>query len=1355
MTIGPVGAGRPDPLGVTLDAAGVNVAVVSSRATAIAVSVFDDNDTETACLRLPGRTGDVFHGHIGGIGAGTRYGLRAFGPWDPAHGDRFNPAKLLLDPFAAAIDRPFRLHPALFDADAPHPDDTAALMPKAIVVPPPPPPQGSRFDWDRAVIYELHVRGFTMRHPEVPPAQRGTFAALAHPAVIGHLTRLGVTAVELMPSAAWVDERHLPPLGLGNYWGYNPVAFLAPDPRLAPGAWTEISAAVAALQAAGIAVLLDVVLNHTGEGDALGPTLSLRGLDNALYYRLAPDDAARYVNDTGCGNTLALDRPAVLHLAMAALRGWARRAGVDGFRVDLATTLGRRDTGFDPTAPLLAAIAQDPLLSRLAFIAEPWDVGPGGYQLGAFPAAWGEWNDRYRDTARRFWRGDGDMLGDLATRFAGSADVFAPRHRPLSRSVNFITAHDGFTLADLVSYATKHNAANGEANRDGTDANYAWNNGSEGPSDDLAVRAARARDLRALLATLLLSRGTPMLSMGDEVGRSQGGNNNAYAQDNGTTWLDWDGRDADLAAFTARLIAARQDCEALRGTQALTGQPVDESLIPDVAWHLPDGRALTPADWHCPDLHTLVAALYQPASRAAVVLHAGRQDVTVKLPASRAGQRWRCVVDTARPARTGPVADHMAVAARAVVLLVEEPAPGRPQGVSSDALDRLAREAGIAPSWWDIAGREHRVGDDTKRTLLAAMRLPADSAGALADSLHRLAGGGQAAALPPSLVVRMGEPIRLRLGPQVDCAWLALQREDGGVLRIPIAPDEARMVVLPAQPIGRHRVWLEDRSEQACNLAVVPARCHLPPALAAGQRRFGIAAQLYALRRPGEQGIGDFTTLRQLATAAAGQGAALIGLNPLHALFPTDRARASPYHPSHRQFLDPIYLDVTALPGAPAAAAAALSGAGGVDYPTVWVAKHRALQAAFETGGADDPALDEFIAAGGEALHHFACFETIADARDTAHWQRWPGELRHPASPGVAAFIAAHPRQWRFACYLQWLADRQLAAAAAAARQAGLAHGFYRDLAVGGAPDGAEAWARQDALLEGVSIGAPPDPFSAAGQVWSLPPPDPLAMAREGYAGFAALLAANMRHAGALRIDHVMGLQRLFLVPDGARAAEGAYLAYPFQDLLGHMALESTRAECLVVGEDLGTVPPGMRNALAAANVLSYRVLWFERDGEGFRPPASWPRLAAACVSTHDLPTLRGWWDCTDIAERDALGLLDAASAAAARAERARDKAQLLDLLRQQHLLDASADPAAPFSMALAVAVHALVARTPSLLALVQADDLADEAVAVNLPGTDRERPNWRRRLRQDVAALCTTELARNILAALRAAGRG
>lgn len=660
-----IGEGAPEPLGVTPIGDGLNVALFSAHAEAVDFCWFD-GAREAGRVRLPERSGDVFHGHVAGLGLGTRYGFRVHGPYAPEAGHRFDPAKLLVDPYARMLDRPFVLDPAMRAFGA----DTAAVTPKAVVCGPEEAAvRPARTPWRDTLIYELHVRGFTMRHPAVPEAQRGTFAGLAHPAVIAHLQRLGVTAVELLPVAAWIDERHLGPLGLTNYWGYNPAAFLAPDPRLAPGGWAEIRAAVLALEAAGIETILDVVFNHSGEGDAPGPTVSLRGIDNASYYRLDPGRPDVYGNDSGCGNTLALDRAPVVRLVMDALRLWARAGGVHGFRFDLATCLGRRPDGFDAQAPLLAAIEQDPELRQLKLIAEPWDVGPGGYQLGRFGGAWGEWNDRFRDDVRRFWRGDATGLGPLATRLAGSDDAFREKRRP-SRSVNFVTAHDGFTLADLVSYAGKHNAANGEDNRDGTDQNFSWNHGVEGPSDDARIRAARMADQRALIATLLLARGTPMLSMGSELGQSQAGNNNAYAQDNAASWIDWDRADADLIDFVAAAAAARRahpllHADRFLGTTLASGDA-------DVRWLAPEGHVLGPVDWAEPTPDSLTMVLAGDDRRVAVICHRGAMPRRFVLPDAQGGRGWRVELDSSGtlPAHRLPGA-ALDVPARAVVLVVE------------------------------------------------------------------------------------------------------------------------------------------------------------------------------------------------------------------------------------------------------------------------------------------------------------------------------------------------------------------------------------------------------------------------------------------------------------------------------------------------------------------------------------------------------------------------------------------------------------------------------------------------------------------------------------------------------------
>ena len=561
------------PLGAQVEGGQTHFAVRSPLASAVTLCLFDSDREQQVAMT---RDGDVWRCKIERELAGTRYGYRADGEHDPERGQWFDPAKLLVDPHALELDRRFAYDPRLATFGV----DTAALVPKAVVHAPLPevaqaPP---RFT-PGGLIYELNVRAFSLLHPQVPEGIRGTVAALAHPAIIAHLKALHVSAIELMPVVAWIDERHLPPLGLVNAWGYNPVAMMALDPGLCPGGVAELRDTVAALHAEGIGVILDLVLNHSGESDRLGPTLSLRGLDEAAY---AHDAEGRLINDTGCGNTLDFANPAVRALALDALRHFVRHCGVDGFRFDLAPVLAR-GPGFSRDAPFFAELAADPWLADRVLIAEPWDCGPGGYQLGQFPANWLEWNDRFRDDIRRFWRGDGD-IATLATRIAGSADVFGEQS---GRSINFLAAHDGFTLADTVAYAERHNHANGEDNRDGHGGECSWNNGAEGPSDDPAIQKRRADDARAMLSTLFASAGTILLTAGDEFGRSQRGNNNAYAQDNAVTWIDWTACDAGL--FDHVRMLARWRAERQIARFPLGGEWLDRS-----------GTPLTAAGWETP-----------------------------------------------------------------------------------------------------------------------------------------------------------------------------------------------------------------------------------------------------------------------------------------------------------------------------------------------------------------------------------------------------------------------------------------------------------------------------------------------------------------------------------------------------------------------------------------------------------------------------------------------------------------------------------------------------------------------------------------------------------------------------------
>lgn len=632
-------------LGAIVTSEGIRFAVWSSSARRSWVSIFDGTGAcEVERLELRPEGEGVFALFAPGLASGTLYGFRADGDYAPERGLWFDPGKLLTDPYAVEIDRPYQYHWRLA-AKRNEGADTAPLMPKAIACPLPNPlPSKPPLFQPGGLVYELNVRSFTKLHPDVPDAQRGTIAALAHPAVVEHLKRLGVSAVELMPITASIDERHLPPLGLSNAWGYNPVTFMALDPRLAPGGLQELRDTVAALRKAGIGTILDLVFNHTGESDRLGPTLSLRGLDALAYYRHQPD--GRLVNDTGTGNTVACDHPVVREMVLDTLRHFVRYAGVDGFRFDLAPVLGRVDGAFDPDAPLLQAIAGDLLLADRVLIAEPWDIGPNGYQLGNFRPPYLEWNDRYRDDVRRFWRGDADAIGVLATRLAGSSNVFGRDGRSASRGINFIAAHDGMALADIVAYERKHNEANGEQNRDGHNDNLSWNNGLEGEMDDAEIARARFNDQRALLATLFASRGAIMLTAGDEFGRTQKGNNNAYAQDNAITWLDWAGRDQALERYASSLAALRRAFPPLMDTHFLTGEPADGSEIPDVVWLAETGAPLGESDWNDPGRHRLVMLLGDSeGGRLAVMINGDRRQCVFSLPA-RDGFEWRPAIET-------------------------------------------------------------------------------------------------------------------------------------------------------------------------------------------------------------------------------------------------------------------------------------------------------------------------------------------------------------------------------------------------------------------------------------------------------------------------------------------------------------------------------------------------------------------------------------------------------------------------------------------------------------------------------------------------------------------------------------
>jgi isoamylase len=663
-----VETGRPYPLGATYDGVGTNFSLFSNIADEVQLCLFDDSGRETRFV-LPEETADIHHGYLRGVGAGQRYGYRVFGPWDPARGLRCNPEKLLLDPYGKAVegemswDRSVFGHQAGDDSRAAR-SDSASSVPRNVVISPffdwgnDRPPETP---WHETSVYELHVKGFTACHPGVPPQLRGTYAGLGSPAAIEHLLSLNVTAVELQPVHQFIHDQALQDRGLRNYWGYNSICYLAPHGEYsASGARgqqvQEFKQLVKTLHSAGIEVLLDVVYNHTAEGNHLGPTLSFRGIDNPAYYRLDASDPRLYVDYTGTGNTLNVRHPHVLQLLMDSLRYWVLEMHVDGFRFDLAATLARTLHDVDRLSAFFDIIQQDPVISQVKLIAEPWDVGEGGYQVGNFPPLWSEWNGRYRDCLRDYWRGTEQTLPELGLRLMGSSDLYEHTGRKPWASINFVTCHDGFTLADLVSYNDKHNEANGEGNRDGESANRSWNCGVEGPTDDPEVLRLRRRQVRNLLASLLFSQGVPMLLAGDEIGRTQRGNNNAYCQDNEISWLDWAGADKRLLEFTRRLTALRAAHPIFYRRHWFQGRPLHGEGAQDIAWYSPEGKEMTEADWHVTFAKSVGVLLRGPApggddastEHFYLVLNAHWEPIEFALPDAQPSAPWTRLLDTAR-----------------------------------------------------------------------------------------------------------------------------------------------------------------------------------------------------------------------------------------------------------------------------------------------------------------------------------------------------------------------------------------------------------------------------------------------------------------------------------------------------------------------------------------------------------------------------------------------------------------------------------------------------------------------------------------------------------------------------------
>lgn len=1346
------------PLGATLRNNGVNIAVSSRSANQIDVCFYEKTGKKLiGKYPLPYKCGDVFYGFFENIEEGVLYGLRAYGDNEPNSGNRFNPHKLLIDPYALELNGQIELHEAMFDNEY----DSADFVPKARIIKPrkvksninPINIDGSE------VIYELNVRGFTKNFLDIPQDIRGTFSGLAHDRTIAYLKDLGVGIVELMPSCAWIDERHLPKMGLKNYWGYNPIGFMAPDPRLAPNGWSEIADCVKKLEKAGIKTILDVVFNHSGESDKYGPIVSMRGLDNSNYYRLHPQNNSDYINDAGTGNILDATNPLVINLVLDSLRAWRDYGGVHGFRFDLATTLGRSMEGFKKNSALIDAINNDSELSKLILIAEPWDCGPDGYQLGSFPDNWPEWNDKYRDIMRRFWLGDGVSLGEFATRFCGSEDIFY--ERTPSKTLNYIVAHDGFTLSDLVSFNHKNNYANGEENRDGSDNNLSNNHGFEGQTNDPQILSKRLRSQRALLTTLILSRGIPMISMGAEHGKSQNGNNNAYAQDNEVGYINWDKIDTDLLEFTRKLITIRAKHPALHDLAFLKGRPIDLQSISDVEWYTPSLAQMDADKWNAHEKSGLCIIFTNDSNlkdRVAILLNPTENALDFNLPKPRDNTAWSQILDTSINNGGESIeikSVSISVASRSIIILNEVKTMENLEKEAEETLiTKLSEALGIESQWCDVNGKTTIVPLETKLKLINSMGFSCATDCQTRDSLKEFCDKYHRRPIEFAVCSNEGDEAKIKLYSAASPGKIInIEAEDKIIKQIEAIdieeifqtdPDDRiskyYILKLDNLPIGRYKLWRDGFEEYKCALTIAPKTGYLPECLET-ERLSGLSSQIYALKRKGDQGIGDFSTLTILAENCQKNNLDIIGINPLHALFPAKKDLASPYYPSDRIALEPHYIDIGAI--IPAIDASEFQSRQCVDYDKMWQYKSKLLEDYYAANSGAIEKDEEFLSFKRDmppAIRQFAVFQAISEKYLNKEWRDWPKDLATREPKALESFSKENQVRIGFHLFLQFLCDKQLKIAANAGEK--MKVGICRDLAIGTSPDGAEAWATQSKMAQNVSIGAPPDLLGPRGQIWGLPPLVPHLLKESAFKNIISLYRANMRHAGALRIDHAMGIMRQFWVPDGSLPADGAYVRFPFANILAELKLESHRAKCVIIGEDLGTVPEGFSETMNAVNALSYKVLQFEKNDLAFKLPKDYPKACFACISTHDLPPIKGWWKGVDIDERRELGLYTEDEAQKCYSDRKIEKRELLNALINMELIGENSIETPEISQEIVAAIHEYIALSPSYLAIAQIEDLAGEIIPINLPGTDRERPNWRNCVSLSIDEIFSTKSA-------------
>ncbi|MFN3603537.1 MAG: glycogen debranching protein GlgX [Leptonema sp. (in: bacteria)] len=1421
--------GKPYPLGAHWDGLGVNFALYSKEATSVFLCLFDSEFSyqESLCIPIKNRTHFIWHCYIEGIRPGQLYGYRIYGPYEPKKGHRFNPSKVLLDPYALTIGRDLIWGEEHFGYKYPYSfleKDTRDNAKTAILgaVIDPAFSWGNdkqlKIPWEDTIIYEVHIKGMTKLHKWIPKKLRGTYLGFCSEPVINYLKDLGVTSIEFLPIQHSITEFHLYKNKKTNYWGYNPIAFFAPNKNYAYGkgyqdAVNEFKSMVKILHQAGFEVLLDVVYNHTAEGDHTGPTLSFRGIDNLSYYRVYEENPELYLDFTGCGNTLNHQNHQVLQLIMDSLRYWIQEMHVDGFRFDLASALARELYDVDRLTSFFAIVQQDPIISNVKLIAEPWDLGKDGYQVGNFPPGWSEWNGKYRDTIRRIVNEYENNLAEFATRISGSSDLYKKDDRKTYSSINFITCHDGFTLRDLVSYKHKHNEENGWNNLDGSDINFSNNYGVEGDTNDPKMKSLRIKKQKNFLTILMISQGVPMLLAGDEMNRTQKGNNNSYCLDNKTNYLNWkwDEDSYELFIFTKYVIQLRKRNEVFKRKNFFEGEEKKIMEIKDIYWLTPNGKEMTEEDWK----HQICLQMLLPSEFGRrfdfyttlegdtflILFNFAKEERKFIIP-EVIETKWKMILNTQKNIYlTSDFIDYPIVEnsyfiekrntnffeemekyfsensfyfpnqsiriPESTIIILKAEKGWRHSYVKKNyrlnLLNDFCRELGIQTSYSDLLGNTYKIPYQKLLLILRAMHIPVQNLSHIEEIYENYTNDKWIQEIIPTQMFLEKEKILLdiRIPETLQDFKIQIADNRGDIFYEEVIRNyqiiETRTILffkfrklkiffirIPIEksfPIGYYSVFLISKGEiyYKGKMMVVPNQAYSEDKL-----YNGVSVQLYALKSETNLGIGNFYDLKKLGFLIKKYGFNLIGISPIHLLSLNDPENISPYYPSSRLLIHPIYIDIFSLKEFHASEKAKQKWKewnseiekekknSQINYRLIYlifkeimteVYREFTTNSMFER---DRSQFEEYVK-DNERLFYHSLFEVVKEVFGNL---KPPEEIWKKDSDIQKEFCNRNFDKINFYNYLFYTAEKQFKEVQEELLKNNIY--IYLDLALGCRPDQSEAIFLNTfypyIFSNEARAGAPPDAFSPNGQDWGLLVMNPLMLRKYQFEPFKILLERNLYFRSFLRIDHIMWLYRLFWIIKDTKESASTYVHYPYKELFGILCLESQKKQNQLIGEDLGTVPLEVRKLLEEKSILTWKVFYFEKTNQSFIDPKDYPINSIATLNTHDLPTLAGFWMNQDIEERKKLGILSEEQEKEFLKQRNEERIQIINLLKEKGLLKdfpITVSEESLYDTTIAHLIHKLFSEAKSKLLLASLHDLLGEVDQPNIPGTVREYPNW------------------------------